>query len=111
MFGSDLQKVEKLVAKKNSTKLMGYLNSKDEAVRLAAIVGLGKTNDENAFNSLTSLLSSDNAGERAAAAEALGEMGMERASTFISHVQQTETDEKAKEAMGKAIGKLRKHMD
>lgn len=110
MFGNEMQKVEHLTAKKNGVKLAGYLRSKDKAVRLAAIKGLGQVNDEGSFNELTPMLSSADAEERAAAAEALGELGMDRASTFISHCLSTETDPAAKEAMTAAMGKLRKHM-
>lgn len=83
----------------------------NKAVRLAAIKGLGLIDDEGSFNELTPVLSSADAEESAAAATALGELGMERASTFISHCLSTETDPATKEATSTAIGKLRKHMD
>lgn len=107
-FGNSIEKINDLAKKNKSTKIIPYTKSKDKNVRLAAIRGLGVSGGgEEAFNKLTSYLSSTDAQERAAAAEALGNLGRSQASSFISYHLDRETDSVVSQAMRSAMVKLR----
>ena len=107
MFGNKLGKVSRAVEKGKASVLVELTHDKDEAVRLAAIDGLGKIKSNEGVNSLVSLLHDPSAEVRKHAALALGEIGDAHSKAHIAFAVEKETDPKTKEAMGQAIGKLK----
>lgn len=107
MFGSDLSKVEKLVAKKKDTELAKLTGSKDEAVRLAAIAGLGKVGGEVGYNTLVTLLRSPEPQIRIAVANAMAELADPKHRAHIEHLAKSETDPKVSAALLAALGKIK----
>jgi HEAT repeat protein len=103
MFGNNLKKIEKLTSKKNSEALVKFLTNTDMQVRIAALLGLGESGSETAFNHLTSSLRDSNPSIRTAAATALRTLEDPRAVAFISNSLKNETDIATKEAMGRAL--------
>ena len=103
MFGSKLNKIPKMIKKNQGEKLTALLNDKDENVVLAAIAGLGKCTGDVPFNSLVPLVRNENAKVRAAAANALGEMGLPKARTFLLHQRDEEKDAEALKAINDAL--------
>ncbi len=107
MFGSNLSKVEKLVAKKKDADLAKLTGSKDEAVRLAAIAGLGKVGGEVGYNTLVTLLRSPEPQIRIAVANAMAELADPKHRAHIEHLSKSETDPKVAAALLAALGKIR----
>ena len=103
MFGNNIRKIERLTNRKKSEALLKYLTNKDEKVRIAAVLGLGASGGDSAFNNLTPLLRDGNPPIRAAAATALRALEDPRAVAFISNSFKDEKDSAAKEAMGRAL--------
>ena len=103
----NVEKINKLAAKKKTQKIIDYMKSKDKTTRLAAIKALGASGGEEAFNQLVSMLNSTEADERAAAALALGELGIERGSSFLSHRLLSENDANASAAIREAMKMIR----
>jgi HEAT repeat protein len=107
MFGNNLSKVEKLIEKKNDAELAKLTDSKDSAVRLAAIAGLGKVSGEDSYNTLVALLRNPDPGIRVAVANAMAELGDPKLRTHIEHLLKNETDAKAVAALHAALGKIK----
>ncbi len=107
MFGSKQDKIEKAVEKKKIGELIKFTQDKDPSIILAAIAGLGKIKEDDAFNALVPFLSSTVTEQRAAAATALGELGNGHAKAFLLHAAQVEKDPAAKKTIETASGKLR----
>lgn len=107
MFGSDLSKVEKLVAKKKDADLAKLTGSKDEAVRLAAIAGLGKVGGEAGYNTLVTLLRSPDPQTRIAVANAMGELADPKLRAHIEHLAKSEKDQKVAAALLSTLGKIK----
>ena len=107
MFGNNLSKVEKLIEKKKDAELAKLADSKDSAVRLAAIAGLGKVNGEASFNALVTLLRSQDPGIRVAVANAMAESGDPKLRAHIEHLLKNETDAKVIAALHAALGKIK----
>lgn len=107
MFGSDLSKVEKLVAKKKDAELVKLTGSKDEAVRLAAIAGLGKVGGEICYNTLVTLLRSPEPQIRIAVANAMAELADPKLRAHIEHLAKSESDPKVAAALHAALGKIK----
>lgn len=103
LFGSKLDKVAKLIEKGSEDKLAALVSDKDEAVRLAAIDGLGSCHGDVAFNALVPLLGSAVAAVRAHAARALGKMGLPKARTHLLHLRDAENDADVLEAIDEAL--------
>ena len=91
-----IEKIEKLVTKGKSEKVVALVRDKDAAVREAAIGALGKIGDENAMNNLVVLIRDSNPGNRAAAVRALGLLAVRdtRNTAAKSHLQYLKTNEK-----------------
>ena len=102
-----LEKVEKLVAKKNEKGLIKLTSDKDKSVCLAAIAGMGKVGKDDSFNLLISMLPDSDAEIREAASTALGVMGNGHANAHLRYHLSKEQDPKVQEAMKKAISLLR----
>lgn len=106
MFGNPASKIEKLIAKKNDAQLAQLAQHKDEAVRLAAIAGLGKVGGEAGFNTLVALLRSPDAKTRAAVAKAAGELKDSKLRAHIEHLLKSEKDAQVIAALHEALGKI-----
>jgi HEAT repeat protein len=107
MFGSKLEKVEKAVTKKNHKALIELVGSSDKEVSIAALSGLGKMECDDASNCLIQNLHNKDAQLRGAAAAALGDMGDMHAKAHISAQMAKETDAAAKDAMSKAMARIK----
>ena len=109
MFGNKLGKVEKAIEKRKLDKLAELMMDKDEAVRLAAIDGLGKLKAEDMVNPLITLLRDPSAQVRVHAAQALGSIGDPHSKAHIVHAAQAEKDEAVKAVMVRAEARLREY--
>lgn len=107
MFGNKMSKVTHAIEKGKASALADLVHDKDEAVRLAAIDGLGKIKSNDGVNPLVNLLHDSSAAVRGHAAAALGEIGDTHSKAHIAFASEKETDPKAKEAMVQALGKLK----
>lgn len=103
MFGNKLTKIAKYVSKDKPDKIVPMLNSKDESIVLAAIEGLGRCRQEDAFNALVPMIHSADEQVRRAAALALGATGRAKARVHLEHQRQVETSDAVKEAIAKAL--------
>jgi HEAT repeat protein len=108
MIGNKQERIKKLAKKHQSAKIAEYLKSRDKDVRLAAIVALGESGGEDAFNNLTLILSSAAPAERMAAAQALGVLGDEKAISYLSHQLAKEQDAALINAFKKGLHALHK---
>ena len=72
MFGNKMNAVEKAVRKNHIPALIELSKSKDKAVSLAAIAGLGAAGGDDAAHYLTTRLQSPETDVRIAVAKALG---------------------------------------
>lgn len=107
MFGNGITKVEKLIEKKNDTELAKLVESKDEKVRLAAIMGLGKVRGEASYNALVALLRNTEAVIRAAAVKAIAEYGDSKLRAHLEHLIKSETDSGVIAALHAALIKVK----
>ena len=107
MFGNSLSKVEKLIEKKKDAELAKLAESKDEKVRLAAIVGLGKIRGEASYNALVALLRSTEAAIRAAAVNAIAEYGDSKLRAHLEHLLKSEADAGVIAALHNALAKVK----
>ena len=98
-----VEKIQKLVEKKKSDKIIKYLGASETEVVVAALEGLSEVNDEESVNSIASMIDNAAPQVRSAAAKALGEIGTEYAKTYLQHRAATEKDEKVKEAIMTAL--------
>ncbi|NLM78578.1 MAG: HEAT repeat domain-containing protein [Ruminococcaceae bacterium] len=91
-----LEKIEKLITKGKSDKIIALTNDKKPEVHLAAIAALGKIGDDNALNTLVVLLRDTAADKRVAAVKALGKIASSdtRNSAAKTHLQYLKNSEK-----------------
>ena len=73
LFGSKDKKIEHAIEKKNPAGVIGFLEDKDEHIRMMAIEAAGKIGGDDCMNALIPLLHNADAKTRAAAATALAE--------------------------------------
>lgn len=104
-----IEKIQKLAEKRKSDKVIKYLDSKEEEVVLAALKALSEICDEDSVNRIASLIDSDDAVIRVAAAKALGTMGTEYAKTYLQHRMSSEKDETVKKAIMDALHAISTH--
>ena len=106
MFGGNkVEKVEKLVAKKNVKGLSALLTSKDPAVLEAAVRGLGQCDGDDAYNGIVPFVRNANPALRIAAVEAM--VAIQRGRVHIDHQIAKETDPKVLEVLRGAQTKLK----
>jgi len=109
MFGNNLAKAEKAVAKNKPNVLIGLLSNKDEAVRIAAIDGLGKLKSNDGMNPLINLLHDPSANIRRHAALGLAAIGDGHAKAHISFAIEKESDASARDGMQQALLTLKNY--
>lgn len=109
LFGNKLSKIENATAKGNGKYLMTLIKDKDQAVRLAAIDGLGKVKYTDAVGPLASFLYDPSVEVRVHCCEALANIGDAHSKEHINNAIARETDAKAKERMVKALLKLKSY--
>lgn len=107
MFGNKMDKVTHAIEKGKPEKLLELIHAKDEAVRLAAIDGLGKLKSNDGVNPLVNLLHDPSAEVRKHAALALGAIGDAHSKAHVSFAMEKESDPKVKSAMSEALAKLK----
>jgi HEAT repeat protein len=76
-------------------------------VRLAAMGGLSQVGSQEAINYLVTRLHNPETEIRIAVANALGEIGDMHTKAFVSQQLQNETDPKVKEALSKAMARIK----
>ncbi|NLB39245.1 MAG: HEAT repeat domain-containing protein [Clostridiales bacterium] len=103
MFGSKISRIEKYVSKDKPNKIIRMLNDRDESTVLAAIDGLGRCRDEDAFNALVPLIHSPSEKVRIATARALGNTGRSKARVHLEHQRRVETSDAVKDAISAAL--------
>lgn len=100
MFGeTELQKIEKLEAKKKSDKLLKYLKDSDVEVMTAAMNALARIGDEDGVNSVMKLIDAEDTNVRRAAIKASGIIGSQYAKTLLQQRMAKETDEETKKIL------------
>lgn len=107
MFGDKMSKVEKAIEKRNPKALIDLAETKDTALRLAAIAGLGKVGGDDAANYLITQLGGSDPQVRIAVAEALGVMGDMHTKAHVSAQLNKETDPQVREAISKAMKNIK----
>lgn len=107
MFGNKLAKVEKLTAKGKTDALIALTNDKSEEVRLAAVRGLGRCSDDNAYNALVPLVHAPEAAMRIASINALADMNRPSGRVHIEHQMRVEKDTQVLNAMQNALSRLK----
>lgn len=105
----DLGKIQKLMEKGKSDKIIKYLSSSDDTVVVAALEALSQIKDEDSVNSIAHMIDHSDAKIRIAAAKALGSIGTEYAKTYLLHRLNTEQDETVKESIKEALHTLAEH--
>ena len=103
---SKLEKIEKYVAGHKEEKLVKLAQDRDQAVRLAAIAGLGKVGKDDGFNLLSTLLSDGDPQLRAASTKARGELGNEHATAHLTHRLEHATEAEVAAAIKEAVAAL-----
>ena len=104
---SKLEKIGKYVAGHKEEKLVKLAQDRDQAVRLAAIAGLGKVGKDDGFNLLITLLSDGDPQLRARQRQGpLGELGNEHATAHLTHRLEHETDAEVTAAIKEAVAAL-----
>lgn len=106
MFGNKVEKIASLVEKGKEGALIKLAGDKDKEVKIAALKGLGKIGKDDAFNMMIPLLTDSDADVREATAAALGVMGNSHANAHLRYYLESETNDKVKAAMKKAIESL-----
>lgn len=107
MFGNKMTKVARATEKNKPSVLIGLLTDKDEAVRVAAIDGLGKLKSNDAMNHLINMLHDESAEIRKHAATSLSMIGDVHSKAHISFAAEKETDPATKAAMRDALQALK----
>ena len=106
LFGSKDKKIEHAIEKKNPAGVIGFLEDKDEHIRMMAIEAAGKIGGDDCMNALIPLLHNADAKTRAAVATALGELGNGHAAAFLSYQLDHEQDATVQAAVRNAMQKL-----
>lgn len=107
MFGaSELQKIEKLEAKKKSDKLLKYLKSSDVEIMTAAMNALARIGDEDGVNSVMKLIDAEDINVRRAAITASAHIGSQYVKSLLQHRMARETDEETKKLLMDALQKF-----
>lgn len=106
MFGSTVEKIEKLAQKGHFDKVAEHLNDKNEAVRLAAIDALGQCADDVAFNALVPLVHHADREVRIHTAQALSMQKQPRARAYLEHQLRSEQDPAVVQAIDEALAKI-----
>ena len=105
---SKTDKIEKLVKRAKSEKIIAFMNDKDPEVRKAAIAALGKLSDDKAVNTLIDLLRSSDPDTRIDAVKALGDMALRerkepQSKTHLQYLRNTEKDERVLAAISDTL--------
>jgi len=107
IFGSKTSKIANAVKKGKGAPLVALLNDKDEAIRLAAIDGLGEIRSGENLNPLINLLQDASAAVRAHSASAMAKIGDVHAKEHLARAIGNEKDAAARAAMQNAINALK----
>lgn len=99
-------KIEKYAQKGKFDKLIGIAEGKDLEMSKAAIAALATIKKDESFNFLVVALRNPNKEIRLATIEALGEIGMARGRTHLSHLADTDPDQEIATAAREAAAKL-----
>ena len=109
LFGNKLSKIASATSKGNGKYLMKLIKDKDQAVRLAAIDGLGEVKYTDAVGPLASFLYDPSVDVRVHCCEALAKIGDAHSKEHINNAIAREKDPKVQETMRKALLKLKSY--
>ncbi|NCC48957.1 MAG: HEAT repeat domain-containing protein [Clostridia bacterium] len=106
LFGDKASKIDKLVGKRNSAKLVALIKDKNPDIRIKAIKALGQIGDDTSINNLTILLHDQDKVSRKAAIESMGETGNAVAKTHLQYYIEKEDDQELVKAARSSIAKI-----
>ena len=106
LFGNKANKIDKMVSKRNSAKLVSLLKDKNPDIRIKAISALGEIADDTSINNLTILLHDQDKVTRKAAIDSLGGTGNAVAKTHLQYYIEKEDDPDLVKAARSAIAKI-----
>lgn len=107
MFGNKMNVIEKAIKKGNVAALIGLVDNKDEAIKMAAIEGLGDVGGLDASNYLVTRLGNEDPKERVAVVKALGKIANIHTKAFLFARMDKETDPEVKAALSEAMAKIK----
>lgn len=105
-FDDKPTQIEKLLKKRNSEKLVAFLNDSKPEIRILAVNALGAIGDDKAVNALIGCLSDREPTVRMAAIKVVGTMRNQTLKSHLQHIVQTEKDEVVKAALQAAIAAI-----
>ena len=97
------KKIERAIAKQKFEPLKKLADGRDEALKIEAIEAMGQVSGEESFNYLTVALRNPSVSIRVAAAMGLGALKNPKATAFLSHQLQQETDDNVRKTMQNAL--------
>ena len=103
MFGNKLAKIEKMAQKGDAHHLKELVKDRKPEVRLAAIDALGQCSGEEAFNTLTLLINTPDAEERAHVVRAMAATKQPKVRAFLEHRKDLEKDPKVLAAIHESL--------
>ena len=106
MFGSKMSKVEKAIEKSNAKQLISLADDSDQAVRLAAIKGLGSVGGDDTSNYLITRLQNPDPAIRIAIAQSLGMLADVHTKAHLSAQMTKEQDPQVREVISKAMSNI-----
>lgn len=106
LFGNKASKIDKLIDKRSSAKLVSLVKDKNPDIRIKAIKALGKIGDDISINNLTILLHDQDKVSRKAAIESMGETGNAVAKTHLQYYIEKEDDQELIKAARSSIAKI-----
>lgn len=106
MAEKNIEKIVQLGEKGKVKKLLPYATSKDADERAAAATALGKSNEDDAFNALVTLLRDNDPSVQLAAVHAVGELGRPMGKEYIRYIMSNTENAQLKEAGAQALAKL-----
>lgn len=109
MFGNKMNAVEKAIRKNHVPTLIELSESKDKAVSLAAIEGLGTAGGDDAAHYLVTRLQSPEPELRIAVARALGTLANKHTKAFLAAQLKKEEDPAVKEVMQREMVKIKEY--
>ncbi len=101
-----VEKINKWAEKDKTKKIVKALSSPSLDLRIAGIQALGTIDDEESLNTLIMVLRERDPVIRAAASEALGNLGNLRAKEFVRKLSVNDDDKNVREKALGAVNKL-----
>lgn len=105
-FDDKPAQIKKLAKKKNSEKLVGFLDDNKPEIRIGAVEALAEIGDDRSVNALIGSLRDPDSSVRMAVIKVIGSMKNQTLKSHLQHSILTEKDETVKEALRAAIANI-----